>query len=350
MWVEIKKDIFLGSNQRGLNFIIQLLSWYPIDSIPRYNILVNFQEIQQLPLYQELSITEKEMIQEEFDKAVTEGISHGKYTITNKNKRKNTFNIEEAIRYFMQPVSILLENSLNDSYFLRAIFWHFDVDENNGKRKLFEFVKNDWVQFVNAGGWTNIQNYITGKLKSFEHLAAINQKDIHTYLRCFVLMDSDKLTPSDSSTEKDKLKYWLEEKEIIVHILNKRAMENYMPDNVIDELITQFDKRVKQWVNVYKKLTPEQKNYLDYNKGFEKRKSRTEQPIKVQQLYSNLSEIEYQVLNQGLQLRKFKDRFPALFEKNPSSSIYKGSLLAREGGTEVENEFLEIIKKINDLL
>ena len=163
MWVEIKKDIFLGSNQRGLNFIIQLLSWYPIDSIPRYNILVNFQEIQQLPLYQELSITEKEMIQEEFDKAVTEGISHGKYTITNKNKRKNTFNIEEAIRYFMQPVSILLENSLNDSYFLRAIFWHFDVDENNGKRKLFEFVKNDWVQFVNAGGWTNIQNYITGK-------------------------------------------------------------------------------------------------------------------------------------------------------------------------------------------
>mgnify|MGYP000727038757 CR=1 FL=1 len=69
--------------------------------------------------------------------------------------------------------------------------------------------------------------------------------------------------------EREKLKTELESIGIKVHILKKRAMENYMPDEVFDEIILELtnskdDAILKRWINVYKKLDSIQKDFLKY--------------------------------------------------------------------------------------
>lgn len=378
MWIEIKKDIFENADFKGLNFILQLLTWYPTNSIPRYNLFVDWEKINHLDNYNQLSELDKKVIETEFNDAITNDVFDGRYIITNNNKSQshNRLNIEEAIMFLNQPVNIVLENSLNDSYFLNAIFYYFDKKLDGDKQRLVEFVKNNWVQFVNAGGWTNINNYIKGQLKSYDYLSAINQKENYSYLRCFVMMDSDKEYPSQVMQDKENLKDELEKQNIKVHILKKRAMENYMPDEVMQDipnLRTSF-RRFRAWVEVYSSLSSEQKDFLNYKNGFSKKKieqrvekvvnrkkqtiiqmnhvnkERVEQDIEIQNLYphSNLSHSDYEILDDGLQLPSFKDYFPSLFENNPL--VHKTSLLAREGGTETNNEFLEIIEKINELI
>jgi len=372
MWIEIEKDIFESADFKGLNYILQLLTWYPTTSVPRYNLFIHYEKLEQLENYIKLSDIDKKIIETEFDAAITSGITNGKYIVTNADTLENTFNIEEAILFLNQPVYIVIENSLNDSYFLNSIFYHFDQKIDGDKRRLVEFVKNNWIQFVNAGGWTNIRNYIKGQLKTYDHLASINQKNNFQYLRCFVMMDSDKEYASQVIQDKEDLKVELERQRINVHILKKRAMENYMPDKVINNLPTSKTsfRKFSSWVAVYNNLTPEQKDYLNYKSGFPKKKvqrlfrkkgkeveetihinkERIEQSPQIQALYSlpELSDTDYETIDNGLKLPKFKDYFPTLFENN--YLVHKTSLLQREGGTLVDNEFLEILQKIQDLI
>lgn len=358
MWIKIKKDIFDSSDFKGLNFLLQILTWYPSNSIPRYNVFINTSKVGDSLSYKNLSEIDKKIIETEFDEAITKGIKNGNYLITNRNDRPNTFKIEEAIMFLTQPVYIVIENSLNDSYFLKTIFQHFDKKIDGSKRKLIEFVQNNWIEFVNAGGWTNIDNYITGKLVSYSKLSNENAKENYNYLRCFVMMDSDKKHPTDTVTtvDKESLKTSLEAKNIKVHILKKRAMENYMPDEVIENLpdIKREFNQFRAWTNVYKHLNNYQKDFLDYRKGFLKKDDGTNRntlDINIQNLYplAQISENNFNILDDGLnQFPKFKDNFPKLFENNPL--VHKTSLLNREGGTNEENEFLEIIEAIKSLL
>lgn len=350
MWVEIRKDIFETADFKGLNFLIQLLTWHPSDSIPRYNIFVNSEKINHLDNYKNLAEIDKKLIETEFDEAITSGVKKGKYQITNKNKHLNHFKIEEALMFLNQPTYIVIENSLNDSYFLKTIFYYFDDD-----KILTEFIKNNWIEFVNAGGWSNINNYIEGKLSSYDTLAKKYQKEDYAYLRCFVMVDSDKTYPSENVTDKEQLKIDLEAKNIKVHILKKRAMENYMPDEVIDSLPSKGKgfRQFKGWVETYKRLTPDQKNYLNYKDGFTKgKKSRSDLDINIQNLYpiAQINDADFAILDKGLQQlpKRFKSYFPTLFKKN--YLVHKSSLLNREGGTSADNEFLEIIATIKSLL
>lgn len=356
MWIEIKKDIFEGIDFRGLNFLIQLLTWHPSKSIPRYNIFVNIEGVKHLNNYKNLTEIDKKVLETEFDEASMEGIRSGRYIVTNKNKNQSPFrlNIEEAIMFLTQPIYILIENSLNDSYFLKAIFHHFDEKLDNDKQVFTEFVKNNWIEFINAGGWGNIKNCVRGKLLSYNLLAAENGKDNSSYFRCFVMVDSDKTYPNETIDDKEKLKKELEVLNIKVHILKKRAMENYMPDEVIDKIpMKKGFKQFRSWVETYKELNQEQKDYLNYRDGFSKGKTnRVELDINVQNLYPliQINDIDFVILDEGLKQfpSNFKNYFPTLFENNPL--VHKRSLLNREGGTDIDNEFLDIITAIKDLL
>lgn len=355
MWIKINEDVFEKSDFKTLNFILQLLTWYPTNSIERYKVFIDVNaKVANTENYKRFNELDKKLIEEGFNDFVinSEAI---KFCITLSPSQRNEFNLEEAIRFFNQPVSIVVENSLNDSYFLLAIFNHFDKKIGGiGVRRLSEFVKNDWIQFVNAGGWTNVKNYINGKLKTYSNLPAAYEDNAHKYLRCFVIMDSDKKHPGESlENAKKVLIKWLSKKNVKTHVLKKRAMENYMTDDVIKSVPAL--KKFNYWTKAYVKLNADQKDFLDYNKGFSKKdrdgkalKKRNELPVEILNLYSNLLIDEYDGLDKGLKLTKFKDTFPTFFENG--AFVYKKSLLKREGGTETENEFLEIIQKINELL
>ena len=258
MVVEIKDDIFKGRDFKGLNYLIQILTYKQ-----RYALFVEHTLIRDTELYNKLDEDDKKEIEENFNRIITEGLPSSHF-IT-ENSTFNQFNIEEAIRFFNQPISIILENSLNDQYFISAIIHHFD---SLGETK--RHLENGWIQFENAGGCSNIQNFIMGKLQSFNNLTIKYGKQNNLYLRCFVVLDSDKEYPTMANKPAyDKLFPFLTDNCIPSHILEKREMENYMPDDVFDDIATSPD--LRKWFDVYVNLTEQQKDYLDNEKGFTKK-------------------------------------------------------------------------------
>lgn len=375
IWVEIKLDVFKKAQFRDINFLIQLLNWSP-SSTTKYNFFVraSYNHIKETPNFKALlPIDRKRLIDKRNYAFISSNNRNPKYKITNKrNRQRNEFTIREFIRFFQSPVLLILENSLNDGYFVRTVFDYFSPKSANGKSKLTEFLDNDWIQFVNAGGWTNIRNYIEGRKNGLKDFAKQQGRDATDFIKCFVLIDSDKLDPSYTDSkieEKEQLKSDLEGQGIQVHILNKRAMENYMPDEVISALPAFRSQYAasQNWVNAYGHLSKEQKDYLSYQKGFEQKdkftevngrtisekvnRPRTEQSKSIQDLFplTNISDINYAIIDTGLnQFPAFKKEFPKFFKKE--EYVDKGTLLNREGGTETDNEFLEIIEKIRSLL
>ncbi len=330
MIVEIKETLFNNANLKDLHYLIQLLMYKQ-----RYTLFVEWTQIKNTRFYQKLDLDERLDIEENYNTIILNGVKPH-YSISNK---KSDFTIEEAIRFFNQPVSIVLENSLNDQYFLKAIIKYCD-DSN----KIEKYLDNGWIQFENAGGCTNAKNFIKGKLQSFNALSYQSGKEVCCYLRCFVLLDSDKRYPKAPIKEGyPKLLNFLNENDITYHVLKKRCMENYMPDIVFSS-IANTPKQI-EWLNAYNDLSENEKNFLNINGKFTKKcqEQREKLEEEVQALYSNLSSKNYEILNRGFPLPDFKKEFPKFFEYD---QVDKDSLKSRC----TTNELQEITAKIVKLL
>lgn len=350
MWIEIENDIFQKSDFKGLNYLYQILSWYPSHSIPRYKIFIDLPKVESTPNYEKLKIIEtglKELLESQFDEFITSNPKNCRpnHKITYKSG-KNCFNIEEAIRFYSQPISIILENNKNDSCFIIAIIHHFD---KNGMAK--EHLKNGWIRFENAGGCSNTANFVDGFLEIFRDLAAKNSRDLSDYFRGLIVLDSDK----EHSTDPQKSQYTtlltnLALKGIKnIHILEKRMMENYMPDDVFIDLKNEFGTRSRNkdlvdWINVYLYLNNDQKNYLKYYDGFNDDLVRLDRNVQI--LYSGLSLKQFGILKEGFKYKgkNFKNQFPLLFLE--SDKVNRHTLNLRAGSGELE----DILEKINNLL
>jgi hypothetical protein len=375
IWVEIKLAVFKKAHFKNINFLIQLLNWSP-SSTKKYNffVRVTYSHLKDITNFKALLPVDQKMLIGKINDAFTNSKSENpKYKITNKkNRQRNEFTILEFIRFFQSPVLLILENSLNDGYFVRTIFDYFSPKNADNKSKLTEFLDNDWIQFVNAGGWKNIANYIEGRKNSLKDFATQQGREATDFIKCFVLIDNDKLYASYSDADvrrKEQLKLDLEAQGIQVHILNKRAMENYIPDEMIVGLPTLNNRyaQFQNWINVYHYLSGEQKDYLSYEKGFGRKveevtvnsrttsvkvnKPRNEQEQGIRNLYPSpsINDNDYEIIDTGLNgFPAFKKEFPKFFENR--AYVNKITLLNREGGTETNNEFLEIIEKIMSLL
>ncbi len=210
-------------------------------------------------------------------------------------------------------------------------------------------MENGWLQFENAGGCSNVENFINGKLQSFNNLP----KDNACYLRCFVLLDSDKTHPNAPlKGEFIKLKKFLEDNSISFHFLEKRCMENYLPDEVWADVKQTHD---ETWIDAYlNALSPLQKDYLDIAKGFTKKDKtgqaitpRQDLDIEMQQLFDNVSDANFDILDKGWQLPNFKKTFPELFKHHHT---HKNTLIQRTAHQQNAKELEHIIEKIKQLL
>ncbi len=268
------------------------------------------------------------------------------YNITNK-KGGNNYNIEESIRFFTQPISIILENNKNDAYFIRAIYSYFDRTDT-----IKEFEQNGWIRFENAGGCTNVKNFIKGQLESYEYLAYKNNRPSFDYLRMFILLDSDREYAAQPQKEKyNTLQQYLNSINITgskYHILQKRMMENYMPKEVFEELKITYSKvtDLSNWLNVYLNLSSDQMDFLNIKSGFPKDKDVNGVRIidlNIKALY-NLSQTNFDILDNGFHYPNFKNSFSELFIK--SARVNKNSLKNRANSNELES----ILTKIFNLL
>jgi hypothetical protein len=347
MIIEIKKEVFKERDFKGLNFFLQLCTYRN-----RYQIFTEIDnDLINSKGFKRLDYDDRLLLQENYNSFVTNQTiqsnisSSSTYFITTEIKEdKNKFTIDEAIRFFIQPLSIVLENSKNDAYFINAIFKCFATDT-----RIQSHLNHNWIQFENAGGCDNIINFIEGKKQSFNSLP---KADKSKYLRCFVLMDSDKLHPSDKLKE-NKLKTFrfLVKDTISRHILRKRSIENYVP---IRAILSTGD-RYRAWTDSFDRLSDSQKDYFSIEKGLcgldeNQQPKKTKEQINsgTNSLFDDLmvEPIIGNKLVSGLKHQGyggFKENFPKLFEL---PIVNKDSLKERANSDELEN----IVNKINKLL
>lgn len=330
MVIEIKSDIFTDiGNLRDVNHLITLFS-----DNRRYGYFCDISEIEGTELYKSLLDIDKLIIEEYFNKHISESTKMDFWI--ESNSTDSSFNLMEAKRYFNQTFIIILENRLNDSYFLNALIENFKKRSKIIKRHL----DNGWLDYGNGGGLDNIINEVNAMMRSFENLP----KENHKYLRCFVLVDSDKKFPNDTIKQnRVKLFQFLNKISIPYHELEKREMENYLPDEVIETIENNND-----FIQAYLRLNDSQKDYFDLEEGFTVNLDSSS--AEIQELYANVSVADFKVLrNNKIQLASsFKSEFPKLFSHPKTTQAALKNRVSHQAND--ANELETILDKISKLL
>ena len=249
----------------------------------------------------------------------------------------------EAYHYLGSPLKIVLENSNNDAKFLKALFRAFP-DES---RDIVDGFDEIWVEYVMGGGQTTIKDVIETEIAKYR--SSKFPKNGEEYLKCFVLFDSDKKYPNSELKESaSALIAFLELKKLPYHVLEKREMENYIPDSAFKVV-----ENNREFIDAYLRLTPTQKDYFDLEEGFPNKRFDS-LPREFQELFDTVSEEDRKIFrNNNLKnfvdtkRQDFKVECPKLFD---SEEVSKESLLERTKDQSNPNELKDIIQKIRELL
>ncbi len=326
MLIEIQADVFDSTEWEGqIRKIIQDFAYKR-----RYDYFIDLSVVGKTEVFENLYESNKELIVEYFNKQINENREID-YFISNSENSKVTFSVEDSIKFFNQPVQIILENNNNDSYFIDALINNF---KKSGK-KIKRFKEERWLSYAMGGGAENIINFIEAEKKGNEG----NNK----FLRCFVLVDSDLECPKTPNPKRRTLESYLELNEIPYHVLEKREMENYMPDEIIENIPKGGD-----FITTYLKLVESQKDFIDLEAGFQSNKETLEKRKRdVFEFYQDLDEKQIENLRYGLKdnFGNFKSEFPKLFEE-----ATQDGLINRTKHQKDPKELQNILNKINALL
>ncbi|MBK9638755.1 MAG: hypothetical protein IPO63_13425 [Bacteroidetes bacterium] len=336
MVIEIQSTLFLDEkNLVDLSYLLTIFS-----ENRRYNYFCEIDKIRETEVFKNLIPIHRELIEENFNSIVNQS-SKIDYVVSVETSN-DSFNVQEAKLFFNQPFILILENSNNDGYFINALIKCF----RKRSKKIALHKENRWLQYGMGGGCNNIVNFITALIKSYEGLEL--PKASNNYLKCMVLIDSDKEFETDN-TKPDRVKLFtfLKENGIRYHEFKKREMENYLPDEVLESI-----PEIDEYIQYYLQLSPIQKDYFDIENGFNNKKL-SQLPMEVQDLYSDLDETTIGVLRKGMTISNFKGslfkaEFPKLFEHE---KVTKESLLSRtiHQGNE-QSELQTVLDKISELL
>ena len=265
--------------------------------------------------------------------------------------------------YLLQPITILLENGAYDSYFIKALIRIYD----QGGR-LQNFISNNWLRFGNGGGCTNMLTLLRSQVEFFGGKSK--------FMKVYVLVDSDKRYPSDNIDKYGPLISYLTETNIPYHILSKRSMENYLPEESYDVFVKGRTRHeIEIWKNAYISLSAKQKDFLSISSGLNKdakaddiekrkiarkvRKAKNEKnknalnlrlklPKEERELFSNVGDGNLIILSKGLPIGNFKKEFPKAFYHY---SVNRKSMGKRtpSNPNSGENELQQIISEIKKL-
>lgn len=343
MKVRIDKSAFeeaIGRDrQLELSFLLHIILYKQ-----RYELKLTDDEILGCDSYKRLMQSEREIIKqliayEIISSASSDADCEVKSGGETERCRK-VFSPSEAITYLLQPLSVILENGYNDSHFMKAIFRLF-----NPSGELMRQIKEGWIRFENAGGCSNVKNFLLAR-RGYDG-------ELQKFLRCYVLLDGDRRFPTDTEpdTKYKKLTEQLTEWGISYHVLEKRCMENYLPDEAMNSL---KNNTTKSWIDAYLTLSPEQKDFISIAEGFrtdiskeEKRTVREKEsklqtkdlnkrkksyvrgflPPKEQSFYVNVSRGNFLHLESGLKIGNFKTQYPQKFDDEVN--VYKANMQIR---------------------
>lgn len=333
MLFSFTKELFeVDDNIKILNKI-----WYVHSENHRFfqSDIDDIEATEQSQWFQELNDTEKTVYQTAIAATVN---SVGKKTVD----IGKGYTPEEAWHFLLEPVRIILENGVNDAPFLHSLFRCFKQDSKQIVRK----IENRLLTFEMGGG-SGIRHTLEGLMNGL-NIGCLT-KPSHEYLRSFVIIDSDKSYPNEELKQGAvNLINFLEEHGINYHVLEKREMENYLPNDAYDDVACN-----REFIDAYLRLTPEQQDYFDLEKGlpdinFDRL------PNEIQSLFEDVSSEDKKILRKN-DLRKFtgsryddfKSNFPKLFH---SAKVTKARLIEKTKHQTDPLELTAIINKVRELL
>jgi hypothetical protein len=301
----------------------------------------NFNAIQSSDWFKHLRKSSQDQIEQQYIASTSIGKKNTKFVI--ESNTSLYFSLSEAVEVLSKPFTVILENREYDANFLHTII-------NNYKegQQIKEHYSKGWLIFGNGGGY-NIPNEINGMKDRFDKNKTDFPKQSSVYIRAFVIIDSDKKYPSNAEVADDKMALLdFIKQNSPYHVLLKREMENYLPDEIYNEITNNED-----FKKAFLALNPSQKDYFDLEKGLPE-KNFNQLETEVQGLYNDIGEDSKKVFRkEKLTFYKedgkkdsFKARFSQLFL---SKKITKENLEKRAKSTN-QNEFKELLQKINDLL
>ncbi len=351
MWIEIREDIFKSNDLKDIQFLLNIIFETKGSMFSKAKLFLDFQSIKETDLYNKLDSIDQELIQDSVKSSFYENQIEIKYFISS-DVNVNNYNLEEALELLREPLWIVLENSFNDSNFIKSIIYNFDEDD----KFVITCIQNRWIDFANAGG-SGAKNQIKGKLDTFNILAAKHITETHKYYRGLVILDSEKNYLSEPK-QYNTLTDFLKQKNIEWHILEKRSIENYMPNELIFQIRENKslssrtdDKDCINWINAYQYLSDEQKDFLRYEKQPSKSTFQNNDFTEINNLF-NVSDGNYSILEKGINYRdnetagiqhderRYKNSFPKFFIHSPL--VNRVSLKNRCGSNELETIFTQI--------
>lgn len=261
---------------------------------------------------------------------------HGLYTSKKQRKRKINLIITEglesdlayhpynALLMMNDAAYIVVENLNSDRTFIEVIANAF----NN--KEIIKALEHQWLKFDAEGGTGGIKRRIDFHF----------QKPFKP--RLLVFIDSDKEFPDDEYNDKVKeITRVTQERHIKYHVLQKRAIENYIPI----EAFTSKASNVNEVIQAYRNLEIPQKDFFDLKKGF---KGKGQLPLAQRKLFNHMDgkNPTFKALRKGFNVRDFNQNNLYLFFR--SDKVTKKTLQKRCGIT--SNELETIISKISSLL
>jgi hypothetical protein len=351
MWVEIKEDIFNSDEIKNLQFLLNFIFETKGSKFSKARLFLDFNTIKDSNLYNKLDSIDQELIQESVKSSFYENQIEINYFISNANEPSN-YKLDEALELLREPLWIVVENNLNDANFIKSIIYNFDDDD----KFVLTCLENRWIDFANAGG-SGSKNQIKGKLDTFNNLVIKHNSDNHKYYRGLVILDSEKNYKSEPKNY-NSLTDFFEQKNIKWHILEKRSIENYMPDELVLNIRESKrlsgrteDKDCIAWINTYEYLSDKQKDFLRYEKQPSKCNFLNNDLTEINKLY-DISAANYAILEKGINYRnneaigiqdeerRFKNSFPKFFIN--SALVNKATLERRCGNDELQRILTKI--------
>lgn len=210
-----------------------------------------------------------------------------------------------------EPLVVLLENTESDGAFVDAVL---GVLGSSTLASLLQ-IEPAPVKYDSPGGSGEIMKRLERALDdpAWEGVPR----------RFIVLTDSDARAPGLCSKKARQIAEHCRKRGVSCHVLEKRAIENYLPQQVLDEWSAAPARTsCRPWVEAISRLSSEQRDHFPMKRGLE---SDPHDEIH-QSLYGTLAPADRRVLARGMR----KQTLPELF-KSHRASLTPVALRARAG-------------------
>jgi hypothetical protein len=247
--------------------------------------------------------------------------------------------VTEAARLLKRPLRILLENGRNDRNFLRIITRLVDGFD------LHRLVADEMVEIATNGGIDENRVWIMGLRPEEPHgMWAMCDSDA----LCAWSWPADRSVPKEFGDGAKKLWEACRDRGVYLHVLQRRAIDNYVPLPVIQQWSFHREDKRKDIYEALVGLSAEQRHHYNMKDGFSAKRDQ-EYTLRADSIFAKLDAGTRATLEDGLNTRTFS--VAGLFDEERLHAEMKIHIFPRwllQDGQEAEAQ--RIAQSIRELL